>query len=288
MKKLSTVEYSMSKWAFGCRLSARCSTLCLLPSACFSAAKPDPAPDLPFVLVPTIQRVFFQPMGAGLQALGLLYVGSVLVLTPVCANRIVRERLEQWKGEATMNGISLKAVAFFAVFLCLASDGFGRPRGRRVRTVEYVEQTTEQPEEQALQQPEEQPKEQPDRAGLLKRLHVLANRARVEHGCPEWKTDPELTRIAQQTADNMADGYGLTHAAGGAEIIAQYDTPEGAMDGWLGSYYHRRGGGHRWSILSTHTRVGWGAAQSADGTWYWAGHMEGGGDYPPSEDLAAR
>ena len=98
-----------------------------------------------------------------------------------------------------------------------------------------------------------------------KETYEAAMRAR-ERCCLKPQTlDPELCKIAQKWAEQMAATNCMYHG-GGEQIIAKgYRTPESVVNAWMNSDGHRR-----W-ILSKCSRVGFGYARSKSGHPYWAG-----------------
>lgn len=100
-------------------------------------------------------------------------------------------------------------------------------------------------------------------------LHSEAQRHRLANGRDVQQLDAECCAIAQKWAAHMASRQSMYHG-GGEQIIAYgYATPASAVRVWINSPPH-----NGW-LLSRTTRAGWGAAQSRNGTWYWAGAFRG-------------
>jgi uncharacterized protein YkwD len=121
----------------------------------------------------------------------------------------------------------------------------------------------------------------------------LINQRRQENGCNEpVQSIPELTSAARRHSSDMAannalfrdhigsDGssaeqrieeagylwaWGIPGTHGWTENASSAQTPEGVVQGWMGSTE-----GHRENMLNCGLReVGVGYARSADGTHYW-------------------
>lgn len=100
-------------------------------------------------------------------------------------------------------------------------------------------------------------------------LHSECQRHRLANGRNAQELDEECCGIAQRWAEHMAARRSMYHG-GGEQIIAYgYSTPAITMQVWINS------GGHNAWLLSRTSRAGWGAAQSSNGTWYWAGAFRG-------------
>ncbi len=103
-----------------------------------------------------------------------------------------------------------------------------------------------------------------------KQLEMHAELLRRRGDRPSPTMDAELNTIAQRWAEHMATQSSMYHG-GGEQIIARgYSTVPRAFTAWMNS------SGHRAWLLSSSTRVGWGAAQSSSGQWYYAGAFRGG------------
>ena len=115
------------------------------------------------------------------------------------------------------------------------------------------------------------------------RVLTLTNKERQAAGLSELTLSPELSRVAQAKAEDMArngyfshtsptygspfdmmTSYGITYHASAENIAKGYKTPESVVAGWMNS------SGHRANILnSTYTQLGVGYAVDQNGTVYW-------------------
>ncbi len=111
----------------------------------------------------------------------------------------------------------------------------------------------------------------------------LTNAARQEAGLSVLTEDSQLTRLAQQKAEDMAANHyfshtsptygtafdmmqaaGISYHSAGENIAKGQKTAEAVMKGWMNS------AGHRANILKDdYTRLGVGYALDQNGTAYW-------------------
>lgn len=117
----------------------------------------------------------------------------------------------------------------------------------------------------------------------------LVNQQRSARGMAELSGDPELTRLAQLKAEDMAEnGYfshqsptygsafdmmqaaGISYRSAGENIARGQSTPEAVMNSWMNS------AGHRENILSTsYTSIGIGCAADSSGRLCWVQLFKG-------------
>jgi uncharacterized protein YkwD len=104
---------------------------------------------------------------------------------------------------------------------------------------------------------------------IIVEMHAECNRLRVQHGLQPLKLDISRCAVGQRWANYLARNR-VFHHGGGEQVIAMgYDSPASCMRAWLNS------SGHRAWLLSNSKLCGWGARQSAGGTWYWVGVFSG-------------
>jgi|TARA_R110002051_G_scaffold318728_1_gene401488 uncharacterized protein YkwD len=96
-------------------------------------------------------------------------------------------------------------------------------------------------------------------------MHAEAMKHRKQYNLKPQVLDEECCQIAQKWAEQMASQHSMYHGGGENIIAVGYTTPASALRGWMGS------SGHRYWVLSSVDKCGWGAAQSSTGRWYWAG-----------------
>ena len=100
---------------------------------------------------------------------------------------------------------------------------------------------------------------------VIRSLHKESVRWRSRYGLPAQELDEQCCQIAQSWANRMANDRWMRHG-GGEQVIAQgYSSPQAAMQAWMASP------GHRYWLLCSRGRCGFGCAKSKDGRWYWAG-----------------
>src|SRR5690625_132994 len=149
-----------------------------------------------------------------------------------------------------------------------------------VEQPETEQPETEQPEaEQPVEQPTEQP-EQDQTDGQVEQLSQfeqevvdLTNVEREKNGLEPLKADKELSRVAREKSNNMAEvgyfdhnsptygspfdmmqSYGIDYRTAGENIAKGQQTPEEVVNAWMNS------SGHRANILNgdfTHIGVGY-------------------------------
>ena len=140
---------------------------------------------------------------------------------------------------------------------------------------------TEQPEaEQPVEQPTEQPQQSDQTDGQVEQLSQfeqevveLTNVEREKNGLEPLKADKELSRVAREKSNNMAEvgyfdhnsptygspfdmmqSYGIDYRTAGENIAKGQQTPEEVVNAWMNS------SGHRANILNgdfTHIGVGY-------------------------------
>ncbi len=111
----------------------------------------------------------------------------------------------------------------------------------------------------------------------------LTNQRRIAAGLPRVSIDPALTAAALQHAQDQASRGVMTHtgwdgsdpgqriarnggsfSTWGENVAAGYTSAASVVNAWMNSPGHRR------NILGgSFTRIGIGAAQASDGTWFW-------------------
>lgn len=111
----------------------------------------------------------------------------------------------------------------------------------------------------------------------------LVNKERAEAGLPALKSDPQVSKLAQMKAEDMAKNkyfahnsptygsafdmmnkYGVSYRTAGENIAKGQKTSQSVMNGWMNSP------GHRANILKNgYTRLGVGYTVDASGTTYW-------------------
>ena len=96
-------------------------------------------------------------------------------------------------------------------------------------------------------------------------MHKEAMKHRKQYDLKPQVLDEKCCQIAQKWAEHMASQHSMYHGGGEQIIAVGYSTPESAFRAWMAS------SGHRYWVLSSRDKCGWGAAQSSTGRWYWAG-----------------